>query len=230
MWAAQGLAVGGAAWASGGGVAIGCPGLSGLNRLILHGSADDAVRLAGAAVEALGPSFMLSGDPDLMTALLARHNWLEHGSYFGWMDGVSRPRHCGSHSPRWLARSEWQSADRVLRVALPASFARPGLPAVGRWAGITDDGGYLTSTAADAWSAPGIGFLASLAVVPEARRSGQGLDLGAFVLSALYTRHGRVALMVRDWDTAAIGLYSRLGLSYRRQQVLRVRLAPVASP
>ena len=92
-----------------------------------------------------------------------------------------------------------------------------------RRAGVTADSGRLTAIAADAWSAPGVGFLAGVAVLPEARRAGQGRDVCAFVLAELLAARGRIALMVRDWNQAAITMYAGLGLSYRLQQVLRVR-------
>ncbi len=108
------------------------------------------------------------------------------------------------------------------------------MPGVSRWAGITDHAGSLTSIAADAWSAPGLGFVAGLAVVPAARRTGQGRDVCCFVLDALLAAHGRVAMMVRDWNEAAIAIYAELGLTYRHQQVLggqiRSERWPLACP
>jgi hypothetical protein len=37
--------------------------------------------------------------------------------------------------------------------------------------------------------------------------------------------HGRVAMMVRDSDEAGIAMYAGLGLTYRHQQMLGVRLS-----
>ena len=65
--------------------------------------------------------------------------------------------------------------------------------------------------------------MAGLAVVPEARRTGQGRAVSGFVLSSLMAVHGRVAMMVRDSDAAGIKMYAELGLTYRHQQVLGVR-------
>jgi ribosomal protein S18 acetylase RimI-like enzyme len=226
IWAAQGLLAGGAAWASDGAVVVGCPALSGRDRLIARGPSGPAADLVRVAVDALGPDYALIGDPPLMTSLLTRISWLEPRGFFGWMDGISRPRRRPVHKARWLSRQEWRAADRVLSVAYPESFARPGIPGVSRWAGIADRTGSLTSIAADAWSAPGLGFVAGLAVVPEARRTGQGRDVCAFVLDSLLAAHGRVAMMVRDWNEAAIAIYADLGLAYRHQQVLDVRSSP----
>jgi ribosomal protein S18 acetylase RimI-like enzyme len=223
LWAAQGLLSGGAAWATDGAVVVGCPSLSGRDRLIVRGSVGPAASLVRVAVDALGPGYTLIGDPPLMAGLLARISWLEPGGFFGWMDGIRRPQHQAVHKARWLSRREWRSADRVLSVAYPDSFARPGVPGVSRWAGICDDRGLLTSTAADAWSSPGLGFIAGLAVVPPARRTGQGRDVCAFVVDSLIASHGRVAMMVRDSSEATIAMYVDLGLTYRQQQVLRIK-------
>jgi ribosomal protein S18 acetylase RimI-like enzyme len=224
MWAAQALLTGGCAWASDGAVVVGGPGLCGRDRLIVRGPAEPAAELVRTVIDVLGPSYLVIGDPPLMTALLARISSLEPRGLFGWMDCIRRPSCRPVHQARWLARQEWRAADRVLSVAYPKSFARPGVPGVSRWAGITDDGGSLTSIAADAWSAPGLGFVAGLAVVPEARRTGQGRAVSAFVLNSLMAVHGRVAMMVQDSDEAGIAMYAGLGLTYRHQQMLGVRL------
>jgi ribosomal protein S18 acetylase RimI-like enzyme len=222
MWVAQGLLAGGCAWASDGAVVVACPDLSGRDRLIVRGPAGPAAGLVRAVLRSLGPSYLVIGDPPLMVALLARISWLEPRGFFGWMDCIRRPLCRPVHEARWLSRQEWNAADHVLSVAYPKSFARPGVPGVSRWAGITDRRGSLTSIAADAWSAPGLGFVAGLAVVPEARRTGQGRDVAAFVLSSLMAVNGRVAMMVRYSNQAAIATYAELGLTYRHQQVLGV--------
>jgi GNAT superfamily N-acetyltransferase len=225
LWAAQGLSDGGRAFEHAGALAVACRGLCGQDRIIVRGPATAAAVVAQEAFAAFGPAFVAIGDPPVMESLLGELAWLRPSSSFGWMDGTRPPRFRPAHPVRWLARREWQAADDVLTKACPDSFARPWLPGVRRWAGISDDHGQLTCTAADAWSTPGIGFLAGLAVLPEARRSGQGRDVCGFVLDALLAAHGRAALMVRDWNAAAVSLYSQLGMSYRQQQVLQVRSA-----
>ena len=93
-----------------------------------------------------------------------------------------------------------------------------------RWAGTADrvDGpggdsadGALLGIAADAWSAPGVGFLAGLATRSEARGRGHGGRVCAFVLNALVEEHGRAALMVDAHNHVAIELYRRLGMRWR---------------
>ena len=223
MWAAQGLLAGGSAWASHGAVAVACPALCGRDRLIVRGPAWAAVGLVRAVFDLVGPSYAVIGDPALMITLLTSISSLKPRGYFGWMDCIRRPLCQPVHKARWLSRQEWRAADHVLSVAYPKSFARPGLPGVSRWAGIAADDGSLTSIAADAWSAPGLGFMAGLAVVPEARRTGQGRAVSGFVLSSLMAVHGRVAMMVRDSDESGIAMYAELGLTYRHQQMLGVR-------
>lgn len=222
IWAAQGLQAGGYAWEHGGGVAVGCPGLSGRDRLVVRGPARAASVLVREAIAVLGPGYAPVGDPELMAALLDEVCWLAPGPCFGWMDGTEPPRHRPAHPVRWLARREWQAADDVLAVVFPRSGAKAKIPEVRRWAGIGAPGARLTCVAADAWSAPGVGFLAAVAVTPDARRSGQGRDACGFLLSALLAAYGRVALMVRPKNDAAVAMYKQLGLAYRPQQLLWV--------
>jgi GNAT superfamily N-acetyltransferase len=224
-WAAQGLHSGGRAWEHEGAVAVACPQLCGRDRIVVRGAAAAAVRLVREAIDALGPSFVLIGDPPLMGALLVRTRWLEPGCFFGWMDSTKRPRHQRVHSVRWLARREWQAASEMLDVAAPTEYVRPWLPGIRRWAGIIDAHGHLTCTAADAWSVPGLGFIAGLAVHPEARGNGQGRDVTTFVLEALLAAHGRAALMTEDCDSTAGRILAKLGMSGRQQQILRVKSA-----
>jgi hypothetical protein len=229
LWAAQGLRSGGRAWEHEGGVAVGCPQLCGRNRIIVRGPLAAAMRLVREAIDALGPGFVVIGDPQVMGGLLTGTGWLEPLGFFGWMDGTKRPRHQRVHTVRWLARREWQAAHEVLSLAAPSYYARPWLPGVRRWAGISDARGRLTCTLADAWSVPGLGFMTGLAVLPHARRSGQGRDVTGFVLDAMLAAHGRAALMEWDCNSAAVRLYLKLGMSYRQQQMIRVKPAVVSA-
>jgi ribosomal protein S18 acetylase RimI-like enzyme len=228
IWAAQGLRNGGGAWAHDGAVAVGGPGLSGRDRIVVRGRATGAARVVREAVDALGPSYLLAADPDVMAGVLRQVCWLAPGEHFGWMDATRRLPHRAVHQVRWLARNEWQAADDLLTEAAPASYARPWQPGVWRWAGITDSRGRLTSAAADAWSVPSIGFLAGLAVRPEVRRLGQGQGVCAFVLDALLAAHGRAALIVPSSNVAAVRMFGRLGFVYRQQHA--ARMVPAAVP
>ena len=87
--------------------------------------------------------------------------------------------------------------------------------AVRRWAAATGDGGELLSVAADAWSAPEVGFLAGVATRRVARGKGLSRQVCAFVTTELIEQHGRAALMVDADNPAAISVYHRLGYTYR---------------
>jgi ribosomal protein S18 acetylase RimI-like enzyme len=112
--------------------------------------------------------------------------------------------------PRWDAL-----VAELLYDAYPNSYARPGLAGVRRWAGTFDTEGELAAVAADAWSAPGVGYLAGVATRPSARRLGFGLAAFRFALDTLVAEHGRAALMVDSANTGALGLYQRMGMSWR---------------
>jgi ribosomal protein S18 acetylase RimI-like enzyme len=81
---------------------------------------------------------------------------------------------------------------------------------------VTSEAGELLSTAADAWSAPEIGFLAGVATKPSARGRGLSRQVCAFVTDELVKRHGQVGLMVHGYNDTAIGLYRKLGYTYRK--------------
>ena len=214
-WAGQGLSAGGRAWAHHGAVAVSCPALSGQDRLAIRGPPDAAVSLARAVLPIVGASYIPVGDAELVSVVVAAVPGLVPRNQFGWMDAVSVRPPARSHAVRWLSPGEWPEVDGVLGRAFPDSYARPGLPGVRRWAGIRDDGGSLTATAADAWSAPTLGFLAGVAVPKCARGQGRARDVCHFVLEDLLVIYGRASLMVHEWNAAAIRTYSGLGMSWR---------------
>jgi predicted GNAT family acetyltransferase len=115
--------------------------------------------------------------------------------------------------PAWLDSDA--GIEALLTEAAPASYAWPGRPGVRRWAAATGDGGELLSVAADAWSAPEVGFLAGVATRPVARGKGLAYQVCAFVTAELAQRHGQAGLMVDGDNAAAIGVYRRLGYTYR---------------
>lgn len=69
--------------------------------------------------------------------------------------------------------------------------------------------------AADAWSAPDVGYLAGVAVHPGARGRGYGAAVCGFVVAEALVRQGAAALMVEEWNHSAIRLYRGLGITYR---------------
>lgn len=73
-----------------------------------------------------------------------------------------------------------------------------------------------------AWPAPDVGYLAAVAVHAEARGRGFGAAVCGFVLAEALARHGAAALMVDEWNHAAIRLYRRLGMTYRTLTAARL--------
>jgi hypothetical protein len=212
-WFAQGLAPGVRAWAAGDAVAVACPALSRYNRLAMHGSPGHAAVVLRHALAEVGPSYRPIGDDPLIGSLVATVPGLALVDRFDWMDTTMPVGHHGRAG--WLAGTDLADVDRLLDLAFPTSYARPGRPGVRRWAGVRDPAGPLVATAADAWSAPGAGFLAGVATHPDARGRGYARDACALVVDALVAQHGRAALLVDRCNSAAIAVYRRLGLRTR---------------
>jgi len=226
VWAAQGLtqASGARAWTSGPAVLVACPGLSSRDRAVVWGEPAAAARLVAGAVPLLGPGYRLLGHGDLIPEVVRGLAGWAASAPFGWM---YTPAH-GKHGPgtpatdhgrpegvRWLEAGDMPGVSELLERAFPDSYAWPGMAGVRRWAGDVDDDGGLAGVAADAWSAPTLGYMAGVAVRKEARGRGVGRRVCAFVLGDLIARHGRAALMVHGWNDPAIRLYQRLGLVFQ---------------
>ncbi|MFF0338797.1 GNAT family N-acetyltransferase [Kribbella sp. NPDC004875] len=211
-WAAQGFGPGVRVWSAGAAVAVASPDVSKHDRLAVAGPVDDAARLTTSVLAEVGPSYRPFGDEELIRGLAERVPGLEFAATFGWMDA--------SELPDVTTTAAWLDGDAgveaLLAEASPSSYAWPGHPGVRRWAAVTGDRGELLSIAADAWSAPGVGFLAGVATHPVARGKGLSRQVCAFVTAELIKRHGRVALMVNGDNAAAIAVYERLGYRYRR--------------
>lgn len=104
----------------------------------------------------------------------------------------------------------------------PESYAVPGIAGVSRWAGLRV-GGRLAAVAADAWSAPTVGLLAGVATAGPFRGRGLAERVCRWVSAELVAAYGRAALMVDDWNVAALGVYERIG--YRRMRVAAARMS-----
>jgi GNAT superfamily N-acetyltransferase len=172
----------------------------------------------------LGPTYRVLGHGDLVTGLARGLAGWRASAPFGWMNTMADGKP-GEHAPagggerpqqaRWLGAGDMPAVSGLLNRAFPDSYAWPGMAGVRRWAGIDGPDGGLAAVAADAWSAPTVGFMAGVAVSEEARGRGLGGRLCGFVIADLMARHGRAALMVDGWNNAAIRLYQRLGLVFR---------------
>jgi hypothetical protein len=221
-WAAQGLPGPGRAWAAGSGeaVLVACPELSRRDRAVVWGEPAAAARLTGQVLPLLGPSYRLLGHGDLIPELCRRLPELTASHAFGWMTTEAGGRPAGpgvdgGAGVSWLGAGDMAEVTALLERAHPDSYAWPGTPGVRRWAGIRGGDGRLAAVAADAWSAPTVGFMSGVAVRGESRRAGLGSRACRFLAAELIARHGRAALMVDDWNDAAIRLYRQMGMVFR---------------
>jgi ribosomal protein S18 acetylase RimI-like enzyme len=218
-WAARGLDDRSRAWRSpdGTALAVAGPDLSTRNRIAVYGRAEAAIPLVRGVLEIAGPTFRPLGDRDLIAAIVAGIPDLALVAAFGWMD-IRGPASVPLQPPAayWLPETELRDVAALLRVSFPDSDAQPGAPGVEHWAGIRDAQGRLVAVAAAAWSAPDIGYLAGVAVHPDGRGQGYGAAVCGFALHDALAKQGAAALMVEEWNDAAIRLYRSLGMSYRR--------------
>ncbi|MET9019835.1 GNAT family N-acetyltransferase [Actinopolymorpha sp. NPDC004070] len=237
LWAAQGFGPGVRGWRRGDAVAVASPGLSRRDRLAVHGPPDLVVPLVAEVLTEVGPTYRPIGSAALVEAVAGQVPGLSlAGKGFGWMQ-TSRP----SPSPRpdgagWLELGRSGLATTVtdlLAEAHPESYATPGVPGVRRWAGAwaeTSEGRTLAAVAADAWSAPEVGYVAGVGARSALRGRGYAAAAFGLVLDTLVAEHGRAGLMVETANTAAVGLYRRCGLSWRPLAAAAVDGAPGCGP
>ncbi|MFG1818452.1 GNAT family N-acetyltransferase [Kribbella sp. NPDC049174] len=165
VWAGQGFRPGVRAWYDGDAVAVAAPDLSKRDRLAVVGPVDSVARLAAEVFAEVGPSFRPFGDEQLIRDLADYVPDLSLSAAFGWMDTAELP--VVTTTAAWLEGDT--GVEALLAESAPASYAWPGRSGVRRWAAAAGDSGELLSVAADAWSAPEIGFLAGVATHPVAR-------------------------------------------------------------
>jgi ribosomal protein S18 acetylase RimI-like enzyme len=209
-WAAQDDRPGTRVWHHGDATAVSFPALAHRDRITVTGSPDDVVELLREALPVVGPTYRPMGDEALITAVVAAMPELELAKRYAFMHTTEPPD--GRAGPAWLDRTD--EVERLLGAAFPDSFARPGGAGVRRWAGITEDGD-LVATAAEAWSAREVGFMAGVATRSDRRGRGLGRAICAFVTSELLTEHPRVGLFADYWNDAAIATYRGLGFKLR---------------
>jgi ribosomal protein S18 acetylase RimI-like enzyme len=213
LWAAGDLAGNQRAFCFGAATAVAAPDLSRRDRLAIAGPADDASVLVQLILPWIGTTFRPIGDESLMRDLVIRVAELEFVGAFGWMQtATASGRRAGS---AWLSGSDRADIAALLDEAFPDSYAHPDQPGVRRWAGARDETGALLACAADAWSAPQVGFLAGVTTAKKARGRGVATAVCGFVVDELVAEHGLAALVVDSWNTAAVRLYRNLGLSWR---------------
>ncbi|GII04906.1 GNAT family N-acetyltransferase [Planobispora takensis] len=223
MWAAQGLRGGVRAWALDGAVAVASPDLNRRDRLTVCGPAPEAAKLVRLALPELGPDYRLTGERPLVEEVVRRLPGAKVLGTFEWMDtgrdgGAVRARADEDGGVGWLPPGADGEVTELLAEASPSAWAVPGLPGIRRWAGVRE-GGRLVATAADAWSAPQVGFIAGVATAPASRGRGLGEAVCRFAIAELAAAYGRVALVVDTDNRSAIRVYERLGM----------RIVPVAA-
>ncbi|QNE23083.1 GNAT family N-acetyltransferase [Kribbella qitaiheensis] len=212
VWAGQGELGGRVrAWYYGDAVAVASPQLSQHDRLAVFGPIDELAVLVEWVLTEVDPSLRTFGDEELIRQLVGRVPDLNFAAAFGWMHTATMPADVTTAT--WLATDA--GVEELLAEASPESYAWPGRSGVQRWAGLTSESGELLSIAADAWSAPEIGFLAGVATRSSARGQGLSRQVCAFATAELVKRHGQVGLMVHSDNAAAIAVYRKLGYTYR---------------
>ncbi|GAA3046106.1 GNAT family N-acetyltransferase [Actinokineospora globicatena] len=213
LWSAQGMRPGVRAWRDGDAVVVACPDLSRRHRLAVHGTGGRLLGLVRHALAEVGPEYRPLGDADAVTEVVAAFPEIELLDRFWWMDTSDRTGFRGGAS--WLGADAVPEVRALLDTEYPGSYARPGGTGIRRWAGVRDEHGALVAAAADAWSAPEVGFLAGVVTAPAARGRGHAAAVCGLVVDTLVARTGRAALMVDSWNDAARTLYTKLGLTAR---------------
>jgi GNAT superfamily N-acetyltransferase len=173
---------------------------------VLVGDADAAYRLALEIP--VGDHVSLpraAGD-----RLLADHGWAERE---GWaFRATSVAPGLPVDGAQWLPPERDGEVRALLEAGFPDASLPVGHPDVRRWAGLHRDG-RLVAFAADATVAEGLGFLASIATLPEVRGTGAGAAVTAWATAELVREHGACGLWHMADNHVASGLYSRLGYS-----------------
>jgi ribosomal protein S18 acetylase RimI-like enzyme len=198
-------------------VAVAAPDLSGRDRIAVRGTPQAAGRLVRAVLDVVGPGYRPLGDRELLRRVAAGTPGLRLIDDFGWMECRRAPEPTAAGAVAWLARDRAtdREVEALLGLAFPGSYARARYPEDVRWAGTRDGGGALRAVAALAWSAPGIGFLAGVAVHPVARGRGLARLVCGFAAADAVARHGAVGLIVDDENAPALRCYRSIGFGYR---------------
>jgi GNAT superfamily N-acetyltransferase len=179
--------------------------------VVVVGDDGDAYELARFVARSLKPWVSL---PAAAGRRLLDEGWSpEEGWAFRWI--TEAPPVTGDAA--WLRDDDEVRA--LLDVAFPHASMPVGHPDVHRWAGVRRDG-RLVAVAADATQTPGLGFLASIATLPEARGTGAGTAVTAFATAELVREHGACGLWHMAGNASAIAVYDRLG--YRDEHHMAV--------
>ena len=192
-------------------------------RLAASGPVEDVSPVVAGVLAEGGPRYRPIGDDALITELCVALPDLAPTPPFGWMHTSVAP--APEQRATLAATRDELSIQALLDDAFPHSLARPGLPGVARW-WVFRDGSSVTACAADAWSAPGLGLLAGVAVSRQTRGRGQARAVVSAALEALVNDYGSAGLMVETGNTPARKLYESFAMSYR---LLRTAVPGAAS-
>lgn len=186
--------------------------------IVVVGDPGDAYDLARFVAPSLRPWLSL---PAGAGRRLVAEGWSEEeGWAFRWT----------TEAPPVPGDAVWLHDDDEVRALLDVAFPHASMPVghpdVRRWAGVRRDG-RLVAVAADATQTEGLGFLASIATLPEARGTGAGTAVTAFATAELVREHGACGLWHMAANPSAIAVYDRLG--YRDDHHMAVVGAPTRS-
>lgn len=224
VWARQDDRPGTRVWSAGDAIAVAVPALSRRNRLVVAGEPGAVAALLPGVLAETGPTYTPMGDEALINAVVERVDGFEVRGRWVWLDTTTPAP--GPELGEWLSGEE-EVAGFVAEV-FPDSYAQPGAPGVRRWAGVRDP--HLVAVAAEAWSAPGLGFMAGVATHPGSRGRGLAGGLCAFVTNELLRDNQRVALFADWWNEAALRTYRRLGFAQRPLAAISPRGAALPAP
>jgi len=114
-------------------------------------------------------------------------------------------------APAWLDPTERAEVQRLLDAAFPTAALQVADPEVRRWAGVRDAEGALVACAADASTAPTLGFITSIGCAEKARGQGYGAAVTAFATAELVRERGRAGLWAYHSNRGAARVYDWLG-------------------
>lgn len=217
----------GAAWVHRGAVGVFAPALNCRDRLVLAGDPTGVAEIIQDVLPELPDSTRPLVPAELAGGLRERLPLIERAT-FGWMEHrgpIRTPRPPTGYGWGW--RGDDASLGRLLDVANPDAWVRPGAPGALRWYGASV-GGRLVSVAAEAWSARGTGFIGGVATASGHRGLGLSTVVCGRLAEALLAARGAVSLMVNADNHPAIRAYTRLGFSYRAVTALAARSSFVA--
>jgi FR47-like protein len=200
-------------WVHGTAIAAAMAGLARRHRVAVSGTVADIAVVVQALLDGPAPRYRLLGDHDTICQLCGVMPGLAPTPPFGWMTTTQPPGQVSANAR--LSRDGEQAAiTQILDEVFPGSLARPGLPGITRW-WVEIDATGVAACAADAWSAPGVGLLAGVAIANRARGRGLGRSVTVTALTALIHDYGTAALMVEADNAVARSLHRSLGMTYR---------------